>query len=58
MIDSLPRSYRDYLKLVGMALQAAFLGLIIGTVFFQLDETLADVQSLKNLAYQMGPTYF
>lgn len=41
-----------------MALQTVFLGAIIGVIFFRLQESPKDIQSLKNLSYQLAPTYF
>jgi ABC-type multidrug transport system ATPase subunit len=39
--------YRNYGQLIGFAVQAIVIGVLLGFTFFQLGETLADVQSLK-----------
>ncbi|KAL7410573.1 P-loop containing nucleoside triphosphate hydrolase protein [Mrakia frigida] len=50
--------YRNYGQLIGFAIQAVVLGVLLGFTFFQLGETPADVQSLKNLSFQFVPAYF
>lgn len=65
----LPRSYlnmhRAYPELIGHFLQALILGILMGITFFRLSstpasstqKTLASIQSLKTLAFQVVPVY-
>lgn len=44
--------YRNYGQLIGFAVQAIVIGVLLGFTFFQLGETPADVQSLKKYVRQ------
>lgn len=50
--------YRNVPQLVGFAIQAVLLGVIIGVTYYQLPETPTGIQSLKNLSFQLIPGVF
>ncbi|OXG32398.1 ABC transporter family protein [Cryptococcus neoformans Bt120] len=50
--------YRNVPQLVGFAMQAVLLGVIIGVTYYQLPETPTGIQSLKNLSFQLIPGVF
>ncbi|KIR40028.1 ABC transporter [Cryptococcus deuterogattii 99/473] len=50
--------YRNVPQLVGFAIQAVLLGVIIGITYYQLPETPTGIQSLKNLSFQLIPGVF
>ncbi|WRT65356.1 uncharacterized protein IL334_002299 [Kwoniella shivajii] len=50
--------YRNIPQLVGFAVQAVLLGVIIGITYYRLPETPTGVQSLKNLSFQLIPGVF
>ncbi|WWC59875.1 uncharacterized protein I303_102437 [Kwoniella dejecticola CBS 10117] len=50
--------YRNVPQLVGFAVQAVLLGVIIGVTYYRLPETPTGIQSLKNLSFQLIPGVF
>ncbi|CDZ97680.1 Pleiotropic drug resistance proteins (PDR1-15), ABC superfamily [Phaffia rhodozyma] len=50
--------YRNWSQLIGFAVQAIVIGALMGFTFFRLGETVADVQSMKNISFQLVPAYF
>ncbi|KIR58002.1 ABC transporter [Cryptococcus bacillisporus CA1873] len=50
--------YRNVPQLVGFAIQAVLLGVLIGITYYQLPETPTGIQSLKNLSFQLIPGVF
>ncbi|WWC68886.1 uncharacterized protein I206_102822 [Kwoniella pini CBS 10737] len=50
--------YRNVPQLVGFAVQAVVLGVIIGVTYYRLPETPTGIQSLKNLSFQLIPGVF
>ncbi|WWD16853.1 hypothetical protein CI109_101285 [Kwoniella shandongensis] len=50
--------YRNVPQLIGFAIQAVLLGVIIGVTYYRLPETPTGIQSLKNLSFQLIPGVF
>ncbi|WWC87631.1 uncharacterized protein L201_002521 [Kwoniella dendrophila CBS 6074] len=50
--------YRNVPQLIGFAVQAVVLGVIIGVTYYRLPETPTGIQSLKNLSFQLIPGVF
>lgn len=57
-----PRSfrngYRAYAELLGHLLQSIVIGVVMGLIFFQVNSSPGDVQSLKTLCLQMAAAMY